>query len=122
MGCRDTYMGEYGYNYVCFYRKRNASNSNLSQITYETRTHGPFWAKKLQPDTYEKMTVDSLFMFDTSAMTFKTLDTIDVQAGDRVIIGGTEYNVLNIQRKELWGNSEFDNTPSAETYISIKGA
>ena len=115
-------MGEYGYNYVCFYRKRNRADSDLSQIAYEAVKHGPFWAKKLQPDTYEKMTVDSLFMFDTSAMTFKTLDAVDAQAGDRAVIGGAEYLILNIQRKEVWGNSEFDNVPSAETYLSIKGA
>jgi hypothetical protein len=123
MGTRDTFMNEYGYNYLCYYYKRDKNDSDLSEMVYETTKRGPFWAKILQPETAEKSITDSVFMFDSSAITLKTRDMVrDIEVGDRIEMRGKRYLVANKETREVQSNVEFDNEPSIETFISIKGA
>jgi hypothetical protein len=122
MSSRDIYQSAWGQNFLCFYRKRLYDDSLQSEIQYEGTSNGPFFARMLSPNTAEKQMIDNIFQFDSKDTTLVTRDDItDLQPADLVTFRNEDYIVASIQSKPRQMNSEFDNAPSTETYLSIRG-
>jgi hypothetical protein len=119
---RDIYQSAWGYNYLCSFYKRQDNNSKQSEMTYNDTVDGAFNARILQPETREKQMIDDIFQFDSSNITIKTRDdVISLSPGDLVVAGGKKYILVNKQSKPRQVNSEFDNAPSSETFLSLRG-
>lgn len=120
-GCCNIYTSRRTEFDECYYWKRNDKEKDLDDYVHENQYTGKFYAKEITPMMKKKNIISGVFMFDSSSITLKTSDNVDIDAGDIVKYEDKYWTVVDVQEVEIHKNTQFMKQVDYRTYIQLRG-
>lgn len=119
---RDIYGSKRNYFMRCKFYKVDDDNNDFTELTYDKKPDGLFYAKKVNALTSQDGTLANVFMFDANTTTIKTQDYVKkLEVHDVVVFDdGTKWRVDNIQRSDIDKEEEFSKRGREITYIQLR--
>lgn len=105
----------------CRYWKVKTKNKDKSEIVYEQKPDGMFYAKEISAFSKDNQIVGDVFMFNSKTITIMTTDKVDINTNDVVEFNGNLWIVVNIQKRRKLKQAQFLKHTSEETYMQLKG-
>lgn len=105
----------------CRYWKVKDKNKDRSEIVYEQKEEGVFYAKEISAYSKDMQVIGEVFMFQSNMTTIMTMDSNNISVNDIVEFDNKIWRVINIQRRRLMKQSQFSKKTSEITYIQLKG-
>lgn len=105
----------------CEYWKVNERNKDKSELIYEKKSDGVFYAKEISAFSKDIQYIGDVFAFQSNTITLVTSDNNDISINNIVRFNGKLWIVVNIQRRRIMKQTEFSKKTSHYTYIQLKG-
>lgn len=116
----DLYRSRRGYNYKCFYWKRDVSGVyDNEELTHKTRPTGVFYAKIVSSKGNDTQDVAGVFRVGTEGITIETLDIVNLDKDDLVQSDGNIWLAGRVNSDPLQKNAEFGHKVSNKTTIEL---
>lgn len=116
----DLYRSRRGYNYKCFYWKRDTSGVyDNEELIHKTRPTGVFYAKIVSSKANDTQDVAGVFRVGTEGITIETLDIVNLDKDDLIQFDGNIWIVGRVNNEPLQKNAEFGHKTSNKTTIEL---
>lgn len=116
----DLYRSRRGYNYKCFYWKRDESGVyDNEELIHKTRPTGVFYAKIVSSKGNDTQDVAGVFRVGTEGITIETLDIVNLDKDDLVQFDGNIWLAGRVNSDPLQKNAEFSHKVSNKTTIEL---
>lgn len=108
--------------FKCRYWHRNEkATKDLSQLIYETKPAGVFYAREVNTFNYQQSQAAGVFMYDKTSVQLYTEDEIkDLKQNDIVEFRNNTWFVTDIQKKTHAKEAWFSKSPCNATYLSLR--
>lgn len=117
---RDIYQSIKGYNYTCFYWKRNTTQPmDNEEIVHNQQPSGIFHAKIITSKSSDKNDLVGVFRVDVEGMTIETRDIVDLKKDDLIQFDNQIWLVGRVNTDPIQKNAEFGRYVSNKTTIEI---
>lgn len=109
-----------GYNYRCFYWKRDVSGvMDNEELIHKTRPTGVFYAKIASSKANDTQDVAGVFRVGSEGITVETQDIVDLDKDDLVQFDGDIWLAGRVNSDPIQKNAEFGHKVSNKTTIEL---
>lgn len=109
-----------GYNYKCFYWKRDASGlMDNEELVHKNKPTGVFYAKIVSSKSNDKQDIAGVFRVGIEGITIETNDIVDLNKDDLVNFDGKTWIVGRVNDDPVQKNAEFGHNTSKKTAIEL---
>lgn len=116
----DIYRSRRGYNYQCFYWKRNEEGvMDNEELVHNKRPDGVFHAKISSSKANDTQDVVGVFRVGTEGLTLETQDFVDLDKDDLVQFDNAIWIVGRVNSEAIQKNAEFGRRTSNKTIIEL---
>lgn len=104
----------------CRYWKVKDKTKDKSEIVYEQKEAGVFYAKEISAFSKDMQIIGEVFMFQSNVTTIVTTDINDININDIVEFNNKIWRVVNVQKRRVMKQSQFSKKTSEMTYVQLK--
>lgn len=116
----DIYYSRRGYNYKCFYWKRDESGvMDNETLIHEKKPDGIFYAKIASSRSNDKQDVVGVFRVGIEGVSIETNDNVSLNKDDLVQFNGDVWLVGRVNNTPIQRNAEFGHNTSVKTTIEL---
>lgn len=116
----DIYRSRRGYNYKCFYWKRNENiPMDNEELTHNSQPSGVFYAKIISSKANDVQDVAGVFRVGTEGLTIETQDLVNLDKDDLVQFDEKIWIVGRVNSEQIQRNAEFGRRVSNKTIIEL---
>lgn len=109
-----------GYNYKCFYWKRDVSGVyDNEELIHKTRPTGVFYAKIVSSKSNDTQDIAGVFRVGTEGITIETQDIVNLDKDDLIQFSGDMWIVGRVNSDPIQKNAEFGHNVSNKTTIEL---
>lgn len=109
-----------GYNYKCFYWKRDVSGVyDNEELIHKTRPTGVFYAKIVSSKANDTQDIAGVFRVGTEGITIETQDIVNLDKDDLIQFSGDMWIVGRVNSDPIQKNAEFGHNVSNKTTIEL---
>ena len=105
----------------CKYWKVNERNKDRSELVYQKKADGTFYAREISAYSKDNQFVGDVFAFQSNTITIITSDKNNVGINNIVEFNGKLWIVINIQKRRVMKQTQFLKRTSEYTYLQLKG-
>ena len=116
----DIYRSRRGYNYKCFYWKRDVGGiMDNEELIHKKRPDGVFYAKIVSSKANDVQDVAGVFRVGTEGISIETQDNVWIDKDDLVQFNGDIWIVGKVNSDPIQKNAEFSHSQSQKTIIEL---
>ena len=116
----DIYRSRRGYNYKCYYWKRNTNGvMDNEELIHSQSPSGVFYAKISSSKFNDTQDIAGVFRVGTEGISIETQDCVDLDKDDLVQFDGNIWIVGRINNDPIQKNAEFGHCTSNRTIIEL---
>ena len=109
-----------GYNYKCFYWKRDANGvMDNEELVHKTTPAGVFYAKIVSSKSNDKQDIAGVFRVGIEGITIETNDIVALEKDDLIQFDGKIWIAGRISDDPVQKNAEFGHRTSKKTVIEL---
>ena len=109
-----------GYNYKCFYWKRDISQTmDNEELVHNSRPTGVFYAKIVSSKSNDKQDIAGVFRVGIEGISIETQDIVDIDKDDLVQFDGSIWIVGRVNSDPVQKNAMFGHHSSKITVIEL---
>lgn len=118
---RDIYRSIKGYNYRCYYWKRNENEiTNNEELIHNKRPDGAFYSRIVSNQSKDKQDVAGVFRVENEQVQIETPDIVlDLKKDDLVQFDGDLWIVGRVNVEKIQKQAEFSKKTSCKTIIEL---
>jgi hypothetical protein len=116
----DIYRSRKGYNYRCFYWKRDVSQPMDNEELIHTKTpDGVFYSKLASSQANDTQDIAGVFRVGTEGITIETQDNVNIDKDDLIQFDEKIWIAGRINSDPIQKNAEFGRFTSNKTIIEL---
>lgn len=109
-----------GYNYKCFYWKRDISGvMDNEELVHKTKPTGIFYAKIVSSKSNDKQDIAGVFRVGIEGISIETNDIVNLDKDDLIQFDGKIWIVGRVNDDPVQKNAEFGHHTSKKTVIEL---